>query len=249
MDEVTPNMKLSSHSTPVTDIAPILNLLGLPLLGVPQRPAIDISSGELVERPLEGKPMKLRCYRLPDFSLPSGKIFASDAYCPIGDPMTSAFHQTVKPGTYPLLILVADLDGDEPVVFAMLRFSEEPVVRWEMAIRGDMDASKLEPDEIVGYGTDSGLGCFADPNAWLHLGSDASPPDLFEKIDKEINANYKYKHGWLHIETPKGSVAMFSLGFGDSNFCVSYFGLNSKGKPVVLLSDLEIVDWPNRPQK
>jgi len=228
-------MKLSSHSTLVTDIATILNLLGSPL-------KVVYDSWD--------KPLKLHCRRLADMSLLSGKIIASDGIIPDGAP----FNQTVNPGTYPLLLIIADLDGDERVAFAMLRFSEEPVARWEVATidyPADL-ADKLisiNSDLIFSYGVDSGTGCFADANAYPLLFSDeAIPPDLMEKIEKEQKKIYKDTRDWVHIETPKGSMAIFSSGDGDGTYA-SYFGLNRAGKPVALLTDFVIVDWPNRPQR
>jgi len=100
-----------------------------------------------------------------------------------------------------------------------------------MALIAGQDVSTLQSGYIFGYGVDSGTGCFADPQA-VDLINEASDPDMkfFHEVDAEMDKVYRHTRSWVHIETPKGSAALFSSGFGDGMY-PSYFGLDEALEP------------------
>lgn len=219
-------IKLSAESFRQSDALAFLDILGEPL-------TTD-----------EGKPVDLIVYRLSDLSLPSGQIIASDGLIMNNEP----FSQHVEVGSYPLFLAIADFNGDERIAFALLRFTQSPVASWEMAVVKGQDASKLDSDQIFGYGVDSGTGCFCDPGAQQII-NELSDPDMkfCNHIINEMQQSYKHTRSWISIETPRGSAALFSSGYGDGCYA-SYFGLDSSGKVVALVTDFGIVDWPRRPK-
>lgn len=196
--------------------------------------------GKPMTLPDNGGQFELTAYCLPDIALPSGQIVASDGFIMEGGP----FSRQVKPGAYPLFLAIAKFSNDKRVAFAMLRFSDAPVSRWEMAVTKGQDPDKLQKDEIFGYGVDSGTGCFCDFEAQRVL-VDAFDPDgsFFNDVIGKMSTCE-----WVHIKTPKGSAALFSSGFGDGSYA-SYFGLDEAGNAAVLVTDFGVLDWPRRPSK
>ncbi len=200
------------------------------VLGVPTEPESD-------------KPARLLAYELTDLDLSSGQIVGSDAFVHDARPFTQRF----KPGKYSLVLGVADFSGDERVAFALVRLVPVGVQRWELALTEGQDPAKLKPGEVYGYPVDSGTGCLADPGACqvLYDANDGTMA-LFDLITDEMDRVYKHTRSWVHVETPQGSAAMFSSGFGDGVYA-SYFGLNAQGGVVALVTDFGILDWPRRP--
>lgn len=221
-----PDMKFSSAATEVTDPSTFVAGLG----------------GSLTTAH-DNKPAALVVYQLPDVWLPSGRVLAADGLILDGKPFT----RKVNPGRYPLLLGVAKLGDDERVAFAMLRFSEERVTRWEMALTEGQDLAKLAKGEIFGYGVDSGTGCFCDPSVQKMIEDSTSIQLKFPlRVITEMKKANKPTRDWVHIETSGGSAALFSSGFGDGAYA-SYFGMDEEGKVVALVTDFAIVNWPGRP--
>jgi hypothetical protein len=220
------NFNLSSASTKMADASCFGDVIG---------PQAKIT--------FDGKPADIHVYRLPDLWLATGEIAASDGFIMGRQPFT----RRVRPGRYPVTIAIAAFGDDERIAFAQTRFSDRPVVLWEMALLAGQDIATLEPGYSFGYPVDSGTGSFADPQA-VQLINDASDPDMkfFKEISAEMDKVYRHTRAWVHIETPGGSAALFSSGFGDGVYS-SYFGLDDSMEPVALVTDFGVSDW-SRPE-
>jgi hypothetical protein len=190
-----------------------------------------------------GARFELLAYRLPDLSLPSGSIVAADLLLCEGIP----FARRVKPGDYPLLLIAARLSGhvDERIAFAAVKFADTPVAAWEIAA---IDyCKKPAKGSEHGYGVDSGAGGFCDAGAQDILLQLADPErSLQKRIEKEMKKSYRHTRSWIHVQTEAGSAAIFSSGYGDGQY-QSYFGLDEKRKPVMLITDFEVLSWSRRP--
>jgi len=94
--------------------------------------------------------------------LATGHIVANDPFvCYQADPFTVA----VPPGAYPVSVSVADFGNDKRVACAMIKFSDSPPARWEMAVVNDEQAAGLaglDAESFFGYGVDAGTGGFMD---------------------------------------------------------------------------------------
>ena len=217
-----PDFIFSSASTKLEDASCFADVLG---------PECKFTFGE--------KPAGGHFYRLPDVWLTSGQIVACDGFIMERQPFTRG----VRAGRYPVTIAIAAFGTDERIAFAQMRFSVRPVARWEMALVEGQDISALQPGYFFGYPVDSGTGCFADPDA-VELINKASDPEmkLFNQISAEMDKVYRHTRAWVHIETPKGSAALFSSGFGDGMY-PSYFGLDDAIEPVSLVTDFCVSNW------
>ena len=65
-------------------------------------------------------------------------------------------------GNFPVELAVAQIVDDERVAFARIKFSSETPISWTIAVCDGQDVSKLNVDEIFGYGVDAGTGAFMD---------------------------------------------------------------------------------------
>jgi hypothetical protein len=115
-----------------------------------------------------------------------------------------------------------------------------------MALIPGQDLARLEPHQFFGYGVDSGTGSFASAEAseWLaHAGAPA-----YEAYSKRIDAAMIPSKPEFHpvvnvpLGDPKGlSVVAFASGWGDGSY-PSYFGLDAAGRPIVLMTDFQILE-------
>jgi hypothetical protein len=173
--------------------------------------------------------------------LPSGRLVASDAMIVDGLPFTT----TVEPGRYPVSILLADLDGpDERVAAAMVHLAPADPVRWELALVEGQDPSVLGPDEVFGYGVDSGSGAFTSPEAveWL------ADPDRYEAYSDAVFAEMFPEDGSIvlvaetEVDPDSGAnVVAFASGFGDGSY-PTFVGYDVDDEPVVVVTDFGVLD-------
>ncbi|HET8785971.1 MAG TPA: DUF4241 domain-containing protein, partial [Candidatus Limnocylindrales bacterium] len=111
-------------------------------------------------------PVRLAVEDVGVLVLPSGGLVASDAFIIDGTPFTL----DVPAGRYPVSVLRSDFqDGDRRIAAALVRVADGDPVRWELALVPGQDPTSLAPDEVFGYGVDSGTGAFTSPEAvaWL----------------------------------------------------------------------------------
>src|SRR5262249_19599193 len=107
------------------------------------------------------------------------------------------------------------------------------------------DPAKLKGDQVYAYGVDSGTGSFADPGAQEILNG-RNAQALSDRISAAMKQVSDSACDWVLVDTPKGSAALFSSGWGDGGYA-SYFGLDETGDPVVLVTDFAVVDWKRSP--
>lgn len=88
----------------------------------------------------------------------SGQIVAYDPFVSEGD---QSFTRKVAIGKYPILLLVKRLEsGVERVAYAMIKFTNEQAIEWELATRAGQELKHLKEDEFYGYGVNTRDGLF-----------------------------------------------------------------------------------------
>ena len=177
-----------------------------------------------------------------DVVLPSGRLVASDGMILDAPPFTL----TVEPGRYLVSLLVTDFpaSGDHRVAAALVRVADGEPVDWQLAVVDGQDPTELGPDEIFGYGVDSGSGAFTSPEAAAILADEAAfqryhtaALDALYPDDQTIMDSTS-----LNVDPVTGAnVVTFSSGFGDGVYA-TYAGLDAAGAPVVFLTDFAILD-------
>lgn len=184
--------------------------------------------------------------------LPTGRIVVCD---PLVVPGTPAFVRSVPPGRYPVTLHYVD-EGEfgARVAIATLTFSEEPAVRYEMALRpGDQLSALEEPGAYFGFPVDAGLGGFMDEEtakhylAWIDRfcleRPDGNIYDDHFAAEFAKTAEPGTHHGdWINYafpDRPDLNLTMFSSGYGDGVY-PCYWGVSEHGAIVSLVIDFHV---------
>lgn len=171
----------------------------------------------------------------------SGRIIACDPLHidEYGIPYTQLF----PTGEFPVQLSIAKVEGEETVAFARISFSDEPVVKWELALIEGQKPIPVGDEEIHGYGVDAGVGIFMDQAATKGLDTkkiwdQESDHELFKEMDK----HYHYDWSYTMYNFGEHNLAAFSTGVGDGRYA-TYIGYDADGKPCRLTTDFGLIDW------
>jgi hypothetical protein len=195
----------------------------------------------------------IQLHNLPELHLPSGQIVTCDPFLVEGPTLA----RKVKPGAYPVVLAVATFPtgpnehdkGDQRIASAFVRFRSSPVTAWVAA--DFLGAGPPPPGTEPAYGVDAGTGCFMDARA--HKAIAAEPPHWptpsYTALEHQLlTEHYTHTWGWAEYhpdaKSPANCVAFMS-GWGDGAY-TSYWGLDQRGQPAVLLTDFEVFtdeDW------
>ncbi|MCA1016955.1 DUF4241 domain-containing protein [Bacillus stratosphericus] len=174
-------------------------------------------------------------------------IVACDPFVSEGD---QSFSRKVHLAKYPILLMVKRLESDdERIAYAMIKFTNEQVVEWELVTRAGQELKHLKEDEFYGYGVNTGMGSFMDAEAALYLQAyedkrykEDNDFYLYEEFAEALEQNYKHTWDWLVTRFhDKVDIAMFTTGFDDGMYS-SFWGLDENGDPACLVTDFLIVD-------
>ncbi|HMR18827.1 MAG TPA: DUF4241 domain-containing protein [Sphingobacterium sp.] len=170
-----------------------------------------------------------------NLKISSGKIIATD---PVTLSDAIAFENNFPIGEFPVELAMANIKliNDRRVAFARLKFSDNPVKKWEFALLPGQSPIDIKSTGVYGYGVDSGLGLFIDQEAMNNLNTilDENWENIFSEKFKDYT-NYDFQDQ---------NVIFFSTGYGDG-FYATYIGKDSDGKICQLLTDFGIVMWWN----
>jgi hypothetical protein len=189
----------------------------------------------------QGTLATMRVQSLGELVAPSGQIIACD---PLTAIEPQPFAQHIAPGRYPVLASVAALaNGDQRVACAMLRLSDVPVVRWEMARLKGQESITLQTGEFFGYSIDAGVGCFMDAQAATALDAHYDSDESYDEalIDAmEANRAQPLDYANVALDDESGvNVIMFESGWGDGVYG-SYWGYDASDAPACLVTDFSV---------
>lgn len=189
----------------------------------------------------QGTLATMRVSSLGELVAPSGQIIACD---PLTAIEPTPFAQRIAPGRYPVLASVAALaNGDQRVACAMLRLSDAPVVRWEMARLRGQEGIALQTGEFFGYAIDAGVGCFMDAQAATALDARYENDESYDEalIDAmEANRAQQFDFANVALDDVTGvNVVMFESGWGDGVY-ISYWGFDASDAPACLVTDFSV---------
>ena len=151
------------------------------------------------------------------------------------------FTQLFPIGTFPVQLAVLQVDEEASLAFARIKFSDEPVVRWEMALREKQPESLFGGDHPEKYCIDGGVAILLDQAASKVLDqemADNFDGPLFHKM-------YEHHHiGWRYTmyDFESHNLAAFTTGLGDGCY-QTYIGFDANGTPCRLLTDFNLVNW------
>ncbi len=191
-----------------------------------------------------------------ELRLPSGSIVACDPVMFLDG--AEPFERVVAPGTYGVEVGVTD---EGVVAYALVRFSDEPIVSWQVGLFANRDAPRLG---LPVYPADSGVGCFLDAEVATALAQKGQ--DHFEQGAKWVDAQnvdaeddeawheaferYEKEHppplsdlsagDEVEVDEAKGNLISFRTGKGDGTYA-TFWGLSERDEPVVLLTDFKVL--------
>lgn len=192
----------------------------------------------------KGKNSTIELYGITigNLKVTSGRIIACDPLHveEYGIPYTYVF----PIGEFPVQLAIAKVEDVEMTAFSRIFFSEEPVVKWEMALQQGQAPLPLGGEKIHGYGVDGGMGVLMDEDASKVIDKDGLMNDdapLYTEMDKHYHDTWKY----AMYNVGQYNVAAFTTGFGDGRYA-SYIGFDANGKPCRLLTDFGLFVWRNK---
>lgn len=173
----------------------------------------------------------------------SGRIIACDPLHmdEYGKPFTAMFPK----GEFPVQLSIAEVGGEETIAFARINFSNEPVIKWELALLEGQKPLPVEGEEIHGYGVDAGIGIFMDQEAIKAYTQDQLlelEEGIYQDIYKEMLKHYRNDWKYTIYKYRGHNLAAFTSGLGDGRYA-SYIGYDVKGKPCRLVTDFQLFDW------
>jgi len=176
-------------------------------------------------------------------SLETGKVVACD---PVMSYQQEPFITQFPSGQFPVQLAIAKVNGNENelVGFGRVLFSEEPVAKWEFALKKGQEPISIFGKSMYYYPVDSGLGQFMDESSFTRLEKldehehSQVMDTLFAELDKHTRIS------WQFASTTYKDINMvaFTSGFGDGRYS-TYIGYDKNGKPCRLLTDFGLVDW------
>ncbi|GAA3742225.1 DUF4241 domain-containing protein [Streptomyces tremellae] len=200
------------------------------------------AEGRFVVRELPGVPL----------SLPTGSVVAAEPLgCGTEDPEGLAFAQAVGPGTYPVVLVTAQLLGedgehrDSRVAAARLAIRDEPVAAWEPALLPGENQEESDEDAPPGYPVDGGTGCFADAGAFRAAGAEE---DFIGRVAAAIAGRPRAvtgpDAGCLPVTVPvdgdEHAMVVFRTGWGDGDY-PTWIGRTARGDVACFLTDFGIL--------
>jgi Protein of unknown function (DUF4241) len=189
------------------------------------------------------RPVTISVEGAGDVVLPTGRLVATDGFLVDGEP----FNLDLTAGRHPVEILRVDFpDGDKRVAAAMVRFSSDDPVGWELALVPGQDAAVLGPEEIFGYGVDAGTGSFTSPEAVAALKAAADYEGYADSLMAAMPATAEAYEltGQVEVDPATGAnVVAFGSGFGDGSYA-NYAGRGADGSVVLVLTDFGLLDAP-----
>ena len=176
--------------------------------------------------------------------LPTGQLVACD---PLTHPSTEPFDLSIKPGRYPVRLVLAELRDEVRVAYAVVEIAGAEAARWTPAlVHGE------QPDALdaPGYNVGSSLGCFMDAQTGARLMEYTEivhfDEDEFEKqLRSQLRKNKKRRAvGWANIGhdyLEPGNILVFPTGYGDG-FYHTYVGRTHEGQVTRVVTDFQVLD-------
>ena len=181
--------------------------------------------------------------------LPTGRLVVCDPFWGSEiERQCAPFLVVVEPGRYPVSVSRLRWDqSNHPRIPAPIRrgaaakiaIRDEPVVKWEMALRPGQDPGELKPGEIFGFGVDAGTGGFFDAAAVAAMGTFVEPDSPeYPRILHDL-----WENTVLNISLDKESglnAVLFNCGMGDGLY-PTWIGHTAAGEPACFVADLELL--------
>jgi hypothetical protein len=184
-------------------------------------------------------PLTLRHVEVGRLRLPSGRIVVCD---PLVDPDVLPYARAVPPGDYPVrLALGREADGEERLAAAWIALGEGPVAVWLGATAKGSGATK-NLDKGFAHPVDSSTSAFMSPEA-ARVFADMLDEAYHDRINALMEAGPDGSAAVVEWPEHPGLNAVVFRTDSDGLY-PTYWGDDSSGRAVVLLTDFGLLDPP-----
>lgn len=179
-------------------------------------------------------------------NLENGKVVACD---PTMTYRQESFTTQFATGQFPVQLAVAKVNNSEKefVGFSRILFSDEPVVKWEFALKKGQKPLSIFGDSTYYYPADGGLGQFMDESSFQKLErlDENARSQVYEYLFAELDKQMGHSRQFANTTFKDINVVAFTSGFGDGRYS-TYIGFDKTGKPCRLLTDFGLIEWNKR---
>lgn len=171
----------------------------------------------------------------------SGSIIACDPmlFEEYGKPFTQVF----PTGEFRVELSIAKFEAKgELVAFARIRFNDNPVERWELALLEGQKPQAVGTPDSHAFIVDNSLACFIDKDALKALNSNKELP-FGKALHEEMNKHYRPSWQYALFNFGNHNMAAYTPGFGGDAYYSTYIGFDGEGKPCRLLTDFNVFEW------
>lgn len=202
---------------------------------------LNITNGNTEMIDTEFGRMQIEKIEAGKLKLSTGRIIATDPILMYDD---ESYSEHVKPGAYAVYIYVGKSENrKKQTVAAEIRFNDNDIVKWEMALLKGESAKGFAHDEFMGYEVENGLGCFMDDSVMELL--DIMSEDQLDEYEKSVRSAVKSNEcscAEIIIDKKTGrNIIIFASGWNEGTF-PTYYGFDKDNKLSRLVTDFMVIE-------
>ncbi|HUS02632.1 MAG TPA: DUF4241 domain-containing protein, partial [Chitinophagaceae bacterium] len=220
-----------------------------PLDTIKTMPAKIVAAPVLFETAfIKGTTQQGRVVPIGFYGVTIGKIKIVSGHIIACDPLHTGeygipYTQLFPTGEFPVQLSIAQTGEEDLTAFARINFSDEPVVKWELALLAGQKPLPVGDEDIHAFGVDGGIGIFVDEEAKKALDkSKLIDDELYGPLNTEMDKHYHNTWRYTMYNFGQHNLAAFTTGKGDGLYA-TYIGFDANGKVCRLVSDFGLFDW------
>lgn len=184
--------------------------------------------------------VKFYAVNIGKLTIESGRVMIFNANWPTD---VEPFVHDFPKGQFPAQLAVVKAKDNEYVAFSQVKFSGEPVSKWEFALKKGQKPMPVFGEKVYSYDISTSIGVFSDTAMRIPFMDSFLTKKWWTGVFTDKMAITGRK-GWnyVHHSIKDHDLVGFSTGLGDGSYA-TYVGYNKEGKPCRLLTDFGLIDW------
>lgn len=202
---------------------------------------LNITNGNTEMIDTEFGRMQIEKIKAGKLKLSTGRIIATDPILMYDD---ESYSEHVKPGTYDVYIYVGKTENrKKQTVASELRFNDNDIVKWEMALLKGESAKGFAHDEFMGYEVENGLGCFMDDSVMelLDIMSEEQLDEYEKSVRNAVKSNECSCADMLIDKKTEKNIIIFASGWNEGTF-PTYYGFDHDNNLARLVTDFMVIE-------
>jgi hypothetical protein len=202
---------------------------------------LSITNGNIHMVDTEFGRMDIEKIEAGKLKLNTGRIIATDPILLYDD---ESFSERVKPGSYSVYIYVGKAGKRKrQTVAAEIRFNDNDVVKWDMALLKGESSKGFSYDEFMGFEVENGLACFMDEKVMemLDLMSEEELEAYEAKVKEAVRKSDNSLADIIMDEKSSLNIIVFASGWNEGTF-PNYYGYDKNNKLSRLVTDFMVIE-------